>query len=442
MTQTTLGSAARERYLETTTKSRAIYERAIGSLPGGNSRTTIFFQPYPLYFERGEGCRVYDVDGSERLDFINNYTSLILGHSHPRVVDALRRQVGRLVSAAAPSELEVELAERIRERLPSIDLIRFGNSGTEATMMAIRAARAFTGRTKIAKFDGGYHGTHDYAAVDVSAAGATGAGTESRNAGLPAAVAESVVVAPFNDPEAAEAVLAPHRDDLAAVIVEPVMGAAGVIPATESFLVFLRELADSFRAVLVFDEVISFRVGYHGAQGRYGIRPDLTTLGKIIGGGLPVGAFGGREDVMALFDPRQAGYLGHGGTFNANPLTMVAGLATLAEMTPERYDELEALAKELKGKLENLFAGAGIAARINQVGSLFNIHLTDRPVVDYPTAQAGDRALLLELYVAMLNHGVAFTGRGMGCLSTPMTGAEVDAFVEAARLGLADLGLA
>ena len=442
MTQTTMGSAARERYLETTKKSRAIYERALGSLPGGNSRTTIYFRPYPPYVERGEGCRVWDVDGNERIDFINNYTSLILGHSHPRVVAAMQRQAGRFVSAAAPSELEVELAEAIRERLPSIDLIRFTNSGTEATMMAIRAARAFTGRTMIAKFDGGYHGTHDYAAVDVSAAGATGAGSETRNAGLPPAVAESVVVCPFNDPDGTERALAPHRDDLAAVIVEPVMGAAGVIPAEEDFVTFLRELADSLRALLVFDEVISFRISDQGAQGRYGITPDLTTLGKIIGGGLPAGAFGGRREVMALFDPREAGYLGHGGTFNANPLTMAAGLATLAELTPKRYDDLEALAKELKRKLENLFAGAGIAAQINQVASLFNIHLTDRPVVDYATAQAGDRALLHELYVAMLNHGVVFTGRGMGCLSTPMTGAEVDAFVEAARLGLADLGLA
>ena len=441
MTQSTLELAVRERYAAATPRSRALYERALRSLPGGNSRTTIFFQPHPLYLERGEGCRVVDVDGNERIDFINNYTSLVLGHSHPRVVEAIRRQAELFVSAAAPSELELDLAEAIEERLPSVERLRFTNSGTEATMMAIRAARAFTGRAKIAKFEGGYHGTHDYAAVDVSAAGATGAGREAGRSGLPAAVAETVLVAPYNDPDAAERVLAPHRDDLAAVIVEPVMGAGGTIEATQDFLLFLRELTQGFRSLLVFDEVISFRLGSNGAQGRAGIAPDLTTLGKIIGGGLPVGAFGGRADVMALFDPREESYLGHGGTFNANPLTMAAGLATLEEMQPERYAHLDALGTELKRKLDRLFAELGLPAQVNQVGSLFAIHLTDRPVLDYAGAQAGDRSLLHELFVAMLNHGVLFTGRGMGCLSTPMSSAEVDAFVDAARLGLRDLGI-
>jgi glutamate-1-semialdehyde 2,1-aminomutase len=441
MTQTTTGRTVRDRYAETTATSAALYERATASLPGGNSRTTIFFEPYPFYVERGEGCRIWDADGNERIDFINNYTSLILGHSHPRVVEALKRQAELFVSVAAPSELEIALAEAIKERLPSVELIRFGNSGTEGTMMAIRAARAFTGRTKIVKFGGGYHGTHDYAAVDSGAAGATGTGTTTQGAGIPAPVAETVVIAPFNDPDETERVLAAHRDDVAAVIVEPVMGAAGVIAADESFLVFLRELTQSLGALLVFDEVISFRIGYGGAQGRYGIRPDLTTLGKIIGGGLPVGAFGGREDVMSLFDPRRPGYLGHGGTFNANPLTAAAGLATLAELTPDQYHRLEALGQELKEKLEALFSQAGVPAHVSQVGSLFNLHLTDRPVVDYAGAQAGNRALLHELYVAMLTHGVAFTGRGMGCLSTPMGSAEIDAFVEAAKAGLTDLGL-
>lgn len=438
----TRASVARERYAAATPGSRALYERATRSLPGGNSRTTIFFEPHPLYVERGEGCRVVDADGTERIDFVNNYTSLILGHSHPRVVEAVQRQAAALASVAAPTRLELDLAEAIAERLPSVERLRFTNSGTEATMMAIRAARAFTGRTKIAKFDGGYHGTHDYAAVDVSAAGATGSGVETGRSGLPPAVAETVLVAPFNDPDATERVLAPHREDLAAVIVEPVMGAAGIVPASDDFLAFLRELSQAFGSLLVFDEVISFRVGYRGAQGRYGIAPDLTTLGKTIGGGLPVGAFGGRADVMALFDPREEGYVGHGGTFNANPLTMAAGLATLGELRPEAYEELEALGGELEEKLRGLFAELALPAQVTRVGSLFAIHLTDRPVRDYADVQAGDRALQHDLFVAMLNHGVLFTGRGMGCLSTPMTSAEVDAFVAAVRRGLGDLGVA
>ncbi len=391
-----------------TAASHELWKRALGSLPGGNTRTTIFHDPYPVYVVRGEGCRVWDADGVERIDFISNYTSLILGHCHPRVVEAVQSQAARLMSVAAPNELEIELAERIRERLPSIELIRFTNSGTEATMLALRAARAFTGREKIAVFAGGYHGSHDYAAsIPGDASDAPG------GAGIPAAVADTIVVAPFDDREGTLAALEPHLGQLAAVIVEPVLGAGGVVPATAGFLAFLRELTRDAGALLVFDEVISFRIGYHGAQGRLGVTPDLTTLGKIIGGGLPVGALGGRAEVMELFDPRRDDRIGHGGTFNANPLTMAAGLATLDELTPDRYDELEALAQELEAAV-NQRTGASATA----VGSLFRIELTDA-------------SRLPGLHVGLLANGVLMTPRGMGCLSTPMTNAEVDTFVGA-----------
>ena len=388
--------------------SRELWERALGSLPGGNTRTTIFHEPHPVYIVRGEGCRVWDADGVECIDFISNYTSLILGHCHPRVVEAVQSQAARLMSVAAPNELEIELAERLRERLPSVELVRFTNSGTEATMLALRAARAFTGREKIGVFAGGYHGSHDYAAsipgdVSVSPGGP----------GIPAAVADTVVVAPFADSEGTLAALEPHLGELAAVIVEPVLGAGGVVPATADFLAFLRELTRESGALLVFDEVISFRIGYHGAQGRLGVAPDLTTLGKIIGGGLPVGALGGRADVMALFDPRREDRIGHGGTFNANPLTMAAGLATLDELTPGRYDELEALAGELEAGVN-----ARTAASATAVASLFRIDLPDP-------------SRLPDLHTDLLASGILMTQRGMGCLSTPMTSSEVDAFVDA-----------
>ena len=418
MAQTTAGPSTQEQFERLTAASRALWERALGSLPGGNTRTTIFHDPYPVYLVSGDGCRVTDVDGVERIDFISNYTSLILGHCHPRVVEAVRRQAGLLMSAAAPNELEIELAERIRERLPSVEQIRFAGSGTEATMLALRAARAFTGRNMVATFAGGYHGSHDYAASVPADPNASPGGP-----GIPDAVAETVVVAPFNDIERTRAAVEPHRAHLAAVIVEPVLGSGGVLPATDEFLAFLRELTRDAGALLVFDEVISFRIDYHGAQGRFGITPDLTTLGKIIGGGLPVGAFGGRADVMALFDPRSARPLGHGGTFNANPLTMAAGLATLAELTPERYDELEALAVELQDKLTGLFADLDVSGSVTRAGSLFNVHLDDA-------------ALLRELHLSLLTNGILFTPRGMGCLSTPMTRMEIDAFVDAVRLGL------
>jgi glutamate-1-semialdehyde 2,1-aminomutase len=403
-------------YEQLTPASRALWERALGSLPGGNTRTTIFHEPYPVYLVRGEGCRVTDADGVERIDFISNYTSLILGHCHPRVVEAVQRQAAQMTGAAAPSELEIELAERIRERLPSVELLRFTNSGTEATMLAIRAARAFTGRSTILTFAGAYHGTHDVA-VSIPADG-TGPG----GAGVPTAVAETILVAPYNDVESTSAIVAPRLDDLAAVIVEPVLGAGGVIPAEPELLTYLRELTEDAGALLIFDEVISFRIGYHGAQGRYGVRPDLTALGKVIGGGLPIGAFGGRADVMDLFDPRSKSRLPHGGTFNGNPLSMAAGLATLAELAPGRYDELEALAIRLREQLED----SGVS--VNQIGSLFRIVLPD----EFSRA----------LFLALLEHGILLTPRGMGCLSTPMTEAEIDALVDAAQRGLAQLGLA
>ena len=307
------------------------------------------------------------------------------------------------MSAAAPSELEIELAEQLRERLPSIERMHFANSGTEATMLALRGARAFTGRSKIATFARAYHGSHDYAAsIPADPSDPPG------GPGIPSAVAETIVVAPYNDLSRTRAALEPHLDDLAAVIVEPVLGAGGIVPATYEFVASLRDLTRDAGALLVFDEVISFRIGYHGAQGRLGVTPDLTTLGKIIGGGLPVGAFGGRADVMALFDPRSENALGHGGTFNANPLSMAAGLATLAELTPERFDDLERLAVELKEELERC---SGVSVR--QIGSLFQIGL---PGAVSPT----------DLFLALLGHGILLTPRGMGCLSTPMTSAEID----------------
>jgi glutamate-1-semialdehyde 2,1-aminomutase len=403
----------RDEYERLTTGSQVLWERALGSLPGGNTRTTIFHDPYPVYLERGEGCRVWDVDGVERIDFISNYTSLILGHCHPRVVEAVQSQASQMMSGAAPTELEIELAERIKERLPSVEQIRFANSGTEATMLALRAARAFTGREKVGVFGRAYHGSHDYAAsvpADVSQA--------PGGPGIPAAVAETLVVAPFDDTEGTRAALEPHMNELAAVIVEPVLGSGGVLPASEEFLRFLRELTGAAGALLVFDEIISFRVSYNGAQGRAGIAPDLTTLGKIIGGGLPVGALGGREDVMGLFDPRAKERIGHGGTFNANPLTMAAGLATLHEMTPARYAQLESLGVELRQKLDEL-AGADV----RQTGSLFQLDV-------------GDEQGQLDLHLALLGNRILSTPRGMGCLSTPMTSVEIDAFVDAVRLAL------
>src|SRR6266849_2054710 len=297
-------------YRQTTGGSRALHERAVAVMPGGTTRTTTYFDPYPLYIERGEGCRVWDADGTERIDLLGNYTAMILGHAAPKVVEAIRAQAARGTGFAAANPIEVQLATLLCERVPSLDMVRFCNSGTEATMFAMRLARAFTGRAKIARIEGGYHGTHDYAEVSThpmaSEAGAPDAPIARPDSiGTPDWALEQTVVLPFNNPDAAEAIIRREGRQLAAVILEPIIGAGGVIAATDEFLQRLRSVTKELGILLIFDEVISFRVGPGGAQQLYGVTPDLTTLGKIIGGGLPVAAFGGRADVMELLDPRR-----------------------------------------------------------------------------------------------------------------------------------------
>lgn len=283
----TLGRVSRlETYLARTPQSRELYERATRVLPGGSTRTTVFTPPYPPYIASGRGIDVRDVDGNAYRDFLGNYTSLILGHAHPGVVAAVEAQVRRGSAFAAPTETEVALAEELCRRLPSVEQVRFTSSGSEATMFAVRAARAFTGRPLIATFERSYHGTHD-AVMD---------GTP----GVPDTVATLTIRLPWEDPEGVRAMVRGRERDLAAILVEPVQGAGGIRAASPSFLAVLREVADETGALLVFDEIISFRLGPGGAQGLAGVRPDLTTLGKIIGGGHPLAAFGGRVDVMAL----------------------------------------------------------------------------------------------------------------------------------------------
>ena len=394
-------------YLARTPRSAALFERATASLPGGSTRTTIFSAPYPPYMVRGEGIRTWDLDGNEYRDFLGNYTSLILGHAHPEVVAAVEAQV-RLGSAfAAPTQTEIELAEEIRSRLPSVERIRFTNSGTEATMFAIRAARAFTGRPLLAKFEGAYHGTHDTVLA--------------WSPGVPEGTSELVLELPWGDPEGVERAIAGRERDLAAIIIEPVQGAGGVRAAEPAFLVFLRELANRIGALLIFDEVIAFRVGPNGAQGRLGgVRPDLTTLGKIIGGGYPSGAFGGRAEVMDQFDARRSGALVHGGTFNGNPVAAAAGLATLRHLTPERFDELERLGDRLRSTLAAAFSREGLDASVAGIASIFQVF--PGPSLAGPEGLGPQAALFLGL----LLDGFHLAPRGMGAMATPTTDADVD----------------
>jgi glutamate-1-semialdehyde 2,1-aminomutase len=367
---------------------------------------------------RGEGIRTWDLDGNEYRDFLGNYTSLILGHAHPEVVAAVEAQVRRGSAFAAPTETEIELAEEIQARLPSIERIRFTNSGTEATMFAIRAARAFTGRDRLAKFDGAYHGTHD-----TVLAGTPG---ETR------ATSDLVLELPWADPDGVERAIAGRERELAAIIIEPVQGAGGVRAAPPEFLRYLRDLTTRIGALLVFDEVIAFRVGPNGAQGRLGgVRPDLTTLGKIIGGGYPSGGFGGRAEVMDQFDARRPGALVHGGTFNGNPVAAAAGLATLRHLTAERYAQLERLGDGLRGALDAAFEREGLDARAAGIASIFQV---------FPgSSLAAPEGLTPQsaLFLGLLLDGFHLAPRGMGALATPTTDADVEDLVEAvvARIG-------
>ena len=404
-------------YLARTPGSRALFERATASIPGGSTRTTIFNAPYPPYMARGEGLCTWDVDGNGYRDFLGNYTSLILGHAHPDVVAAVQAQVRCGSAFAAPTEVEVELAEEIRRRLPSVERIRFTNSGTEATMFAIRAARAFTRRPLLAKFAKAYHGTHDTAL----------AGTP----GVPDAISGLVVELPWNDAEGVERDLAGREGEVAAIIIEPVQGAGGVRAADPVFLRFLRDYADRIGTVLIFDEIIAFRIGPNGAQGVFGVRPDLTTLGKIVGGGYPLAAFGGRAEIMDQFDARRPGALSHGGTFNGNPVAAAAGLATLRFLTPERYERLASLGERARERIRTGIAASGIDARVDGVASLFQVFAG-------PSLRGEDALSPTEtLFLGLLVDGFHLAPRGMGAISTPATEEDIDALADAVvgRLG-------
>jgi glutamate-1-semialdehyde 2,1-aminomutase len=432
-------------YADPSSTSARLFQQAQAVMPGGNSRTSVFMAPYPPYAAEGQGCWVVDVDGDRRLDLLNNYTSLIHGHAHPAITAAATRRLARGASFPMPTPEEVELASLLVERLPAVDQVRFTNSGSEAVMMAMKAARGFTGRPKIAKFEGAYHGSYDYAEVSL--------GSTAENWGPlaePASVAYSrgtapsvladVVVLPFNRPELAARLIERHARELAAVIIDPVPNRVGLMPATPELLETLRVVTAAHGILLIFDEVISFRIGYHGAQGYFGARPDLTSLGKIIGGGFPVGAVGGRAEVMAVFDPRGGTpIVPHAGTFNANPVTMAAGLAGMRLLDSASFQKMDDLAGRLRDGLAACFKDAGVEGSVTGVGSLFKIHPTSHTLVDYRSSRPdADEATRLDRIVRyLLDHGVLLSTTGLGCLSTPMAEPEVESFLEVFTAALA-----
>jgi glutamate-1-semialdehyde 2,1-aminomutase len=419
-------------YPESSPRSQQLYRRACGVMPGGNTRTTVFMEPFPIYAVRGEGCQIWDADGHAYLDCINNFTAMIHGYAHPAVNAAVVRQLSLGTAFGAPTESEIALAELLVERLPAVERLRFTNSGTEAVMMAIKAARAFTGRPKIAKIEGAYHGSYDFAETSLDPQPATW-GNEPRPTpyarGTPQGVLDDVVVLPFNDVGAAQRALDMHGRDLAAVLIDPLPNRAGLVPARKDYLEAVTAAAKAAGVLLIFDEVIAFRLGHSGAQGLWGIKPDLTALGKIIGGGFPVGAVGGREEVMQVFDPtRGKPALPHGGTFSANPVTMVAGLASMQALTPAAFERLDMIGERLRRGVNAAFARYGLPGSCVGMGSLLKIHFMPGPVTDYrsvyPDAIAARR--LAQLHRGLLNRGVLASGYGLMALSTPMADADIE----------------
>jgi glutamate-1-semialdehyde 2,1-aminomutase len=425
-----------ERYVADNPRSRAMQERAERSLPGGDSRNSIWWAPFPTYVVKGEGSRLHDIDGHARVDLINNMTTLILGHSHPAVVRAVTAQAAAGLSYPAPSELVVRWAEILVDRVPSLEKVRFVNSGTEGTLNAIRAARAFTGKEKIAKFEGGYHGAHDDVSVSVDPPLAKAGDPRAPSSvadylGVPRKSPEHTVVMPYNDLDASTAIIERHKDELAAVIVEPVIGRLGMVPADIEFLRGLREITRRLGIVLIFDEVIALRVARGGAQERFGVTPDMTAMGKIIGGGMPVGGFGGRADIMELFSPKNGPKVKHAGTFNGNPMTAAAGVATLEALTPEVYRRLDQMGEKVRSKLSALLRDREAPMAVTGVASLFALQFTTTPVRDFRSVMTNDKTFQRLMFIGLLNEGFALSPACAGNVSTTVAEKDVDAFVAA-----------
>lgn len=389
-------------------KSAAAFAEAKEYIPGGVNSPVRSFRGVggtPPFIARASGSRLYDIDGNEYIDYVGSWGPMILGHAHPAVTAALQKAVLQGTSYGAPTLLETELAQLIRAAFPSMELVRMVNSGTEATMSVLRLARAYTKRSRIVKFVGCYHGHHDSLLVKAGSGAATLGVPDSP--GVPASVAGGTISVPYNDADTLAQVFAQYGEDIAAVIIEPVAGNMGLVPPCEGYLQKVRDITSSYGALLIFDEVMcGFRVAYGGAQALFGIKPDLTCLGKVIGGGLPVGAYGGRRDIMEHIAP--AGPVYQAGTLSGNPLAMSAGIATLRTLTadPDMYRKLTGKTAALAVGLRNQAERYGLSLQFHQLGSMFGLFFTDQPVYDYDSATTADTEAFAVYFHTMLENGI------------------------------------
>ena len=428
----TVDKPIEEIYRAGSPRSLEHFERARKVMPGG-VKGVYFYQPYPLTMERGDGCYLYDAEGRQLLDCVGHHTALVLGNNHPAVMEAVRGQLERGIVFSGPAGMEVELAEEMNRRVPALERVRFCCSGTEATLHAIRLARGFSGRPKIAKFEGGYHGSHDVVEISVAPpldkVGPADAPLSVPTAGgISPHAAEEVVVVPYDDEAAVEKLVREHRGELACIICD---AKTGILETRKEFVQAVRRIARENDLLFIMDEVVGFRLGTGGQQEYYGIEPDLATYGKVVGGGFPVGALGGRADIMDLFD-NTGGPTGffQSGTFSAHPITVVAGLATLQQLTPEAFVHLDGLGERLRAGFDELAARIDVPMQTVVAGSLFAIHFTEEEVADYRSFARADKQLAHRVFLALIEEGYYLSHwLGFNALSLPMDESHVDGLV-------------
>ena len=430
------------KYPNSDSKSAAMFERAQKVLTEGGSRSTIRIAPYSIYVREAQGKYITDVDGNQLLDLNNNYTSMIHGHAHPEIVDAAMRQINRGTGYSFGSEAELALAELLCARSPNFDKIRFMNSGTEAVMKAIKAARAYTGRPKIAKCENSYHGSYDFAevslGVDPTDLSAGDPPAQGYSHGTPQGVLDNVVVIPFNETEVARRILEESAAELAAVLIDPIGQGLARIAASDEFLTMIGEFCEQNEVVQIADEVVAFRAGWSGLQGERNLKPQLTTLGKIIGGGFPVGALAGNADVMSVFEADETkAKLPHGGTYNANPVTMAAGHKAMEMMTKDEYARLNHLGDEFRKGVREVFDVSGTDGEVQGQYSIFSMTLSDPALGDVTERGHIYRSAGLHRY--MVQNGYWMTPGMIGALSTVMDTADVAPFCETLLSGIREL---
>ncbi|MDD6286266.1 glutamate-1-semialdehyde 2,1-aminomutase [Candidatus Methanosphaera massiliense] len=417
-------------------KSKELYEEAVNYLPGGVNSPVRAYKPYPFFAQKAKGSKIYDVDGNEYIDYCLGYGPIVFGHANDYIVEQSINQLKLGTDYGVPSEKEIALAKEVINRVPCAEMVRFTNSGTEATMSAIRLARGVTGKNKIIKFEGAYHGAHDAVLVK-SGSGAAG---KPDSPGIPEEATRNTILAPFNDENAITKIINENKDEIACIIAEPVMGNIGCVPPKEGYLQFLREITEENNILLIIDEVITgFRISKGGAQEYYDITPDLATFGKIVGGGFPIGAIAGKKEYMEQFTP--SGNIYQAGTFSGNPMSINGGLAAFDILTDKRYKELHDKGDYLRNGIQDILSNLNLDYQINGVESMTQVYFTNNEVYDYETAQKSDTKGFLKYFHNLLENGVFIAPSQYECtfISTEHSKEDLDKTLEAIEISLKEL---